>query len=76
MAGPWLKKVKELLLNTPDEEALPWIPSHCDIPSNEKADVLALEGAELNQFFCLHKGHANGSYHINTVSIQEKAHDV
>ena len=26
-----------------------WIPSHCDIPGNERADALAKEGSELNQ---------------------------
>ena len=46
---PWLKKVKNLLLNTPDEVTLLWIPSHCDIPGNDKADALAKEGSELNQ---------------------------
>ena len=36
---------KKLLLNTADEVTVLWIPSHCDIPGNDKADA----GSELNQ---------------------------
>ena len=46
---PWLKEVKKMLLTTPEEVTLLWIPSHCDVPGNERADALAKEGSELNQ---------------------------
>ena len=46
---PWLKEVKRMLLTTREQVTLLWIPSHCDIPGNERADALAKEGSELNQ---------------------------
>ena len=46
---PWLKEVKKILHSTPKEVNLLWIPSHCDIPGNERADELAKEGTKLNQ---------------------------
>lgn len=38
-----------MLLTTREQVTLLWIPSHCDIPGNERADALAKEGSELNQ---------------------------
>jgi ribonuclease HI len=46
---PWLKTIKHLLRQTETNITLLWIPSHCDIPGNERADELAKLGSALNQ---------------------------
>ena len=46
---PWLKKIKEVLFELKEPVTLLWIPSHCDIPGNEKADELAKVGGEFDQ---------------------------
>ena len=46
---PWLKKIKELLYEVQAEVTLLWIPSHCDVDGNERADELAKQGTMLDQ---------------------------
>ena len=46
---PWLKEIKQILFTLEEPVTLLWIPSHCDIPGNEKADELAKAGGELEQ---------------------------
>ena len=36
-------------LATEAKVAIQWIPSHCDIPGNEKADALAKQGSQMPQ---------------------------
>ena len=43
---PWLKEIKKLLFDFPVNVTLLWIPSHCNIPGNERADELAKIGSE------------------------------
>ena len=44
-----VEKGEKRILNTENKVTVHWIPSHCDIPGNDKADALAEEGTELNQ---------------------------
>ena len=46
---PWLKNIKKALFQLGTTVTLLWIPSHCDIPGNDKADELAKQGSEMNQ---------------------------
>ena len=46
---PWLKKIKETLQKIEDEITVLWIPSHCDVGGNEKADELAKQGTLMDQ---------------------------
>ena len=46
---PWLKLAKEELCKTLPKVILLWIPSHCDVEGNERADALAGTGAKMNQ---------------------------
>ena len=45
----WTKEIKEELHGMTTEVTLLWIPSHCDIEGNEKADELARVGTEMSQ---------------------------
>ena len=45
----WIKEIKEELHDMTTDVTLLWIPSHCDIEGNEKADELARKGTEMNQ---------------------------
>ena len=45
----WLKKIKETLQEIEDEITILWIPSHCDVGGNEKADELAKQGTLMDQ---------------------------
>ena len=46
---PWLKEIKKSLFDFPVKVTLLWIPSHCNIPGNERADELAKMGSEMSQ---------------------------
>ena len=46
---PWLKKIKQVIHKTESEIELVWIPSHCGIPGNDRADELANEGTRKDQ---------------------------
>ena len=46
---PWLKQIKKIIFDYPQEITLLWIPSHCGIEGNDKADELAKKGTEKNQ---------------------------
>ena len=46
---PWLKQIKNLAYDMRAEVTLLWIPSHCDVDGNERADELAKHGSELDQ---------------------------
>ena len=45
----WLKKIKSIVFTLEEHTTLLWIPSHCDIPGNERADELAKAGGEMDQ---------------------------
>ena len=44
-----MKLTKEELCKTLPKVILLWIPSHCDVEGNERADALAGTGAKMNQ---------------------------
>ena len=46
---PWMKQIKEAIIDTPNRIILLWIPSHCGVDGNEKADELADKGTLLDQ---------------------------
>ena len=46
---PWLKLIKHTLCRLESKIIMLWIPSHCDIPGNERADELAKLGSNMNQ---------------------------
>ena len=46
---PWLKRIKESLFDIKSTITLLWIPSHCGIDGNDKADELARKGSSENQ---------------------------
>jgi ribonuclease HI len=46
---PWLKQIKDVLSDLMSQVTLLWIPAHCDIEGNERADELARRGTEMNQ---------------------------
>ena len=46
---PWIKQIKDKLHEIPPKIILLWIPSHCDVEGNERADELARLGTEMNQ---------------------------
>jgi ribonuclease HI len=48
-ADPWMKSIKQTLHRMKTNIKLLWIPSHCDIPGNDRADELADRGAKLSQ---------------------------
>jgi len=45
----WLKKIKKQLAEIKSNVTVLWIPSHCDIEGNERADELANKGREKDQ---------------------------
>ena len=45
----WLKEIKKELLNIKSKITLLWIPSHVNIPGNDRADELADRGTKMNQ---------------------------
>jgi ribonuclease HI len=45
----WLKQITDEIYEMDAEMTLLWIPSHCDVDGNERADDLAKQGSELNQ---------------------------
>jgi len=53
----WIKMIKEQLHELPPKIVLLWIPSHCDVAGNERADELARLGTEMEQdnTFITHK---------------------
>ena len=46
---PWLKEIKKILFNLSHSTTILWVPSHCGIPGNGRADELAKAGSELPQ---------------------------
>ena len=46
---PWMKRIKLTLHDMQTNIKLLWIPSHCNIPGNDRADELANRGAKLSQ---------------------------
>ena len=46
---PWLKQIKKKMFELQHSTTLLWVPSHCGIPRNDKADELAKAGSELPQ---------------------------
>ena len=46
---PWLKEIKSMLQRLQNRITVLWIPSHCDVHGNERADELAKLGSALNQ---------------------------
>ena len=46
---PWLKQIKVAVTQTQSQITLLWIPSHCDITGNDKADKLADSGTRMSQ---------------------------
>jgi len=46
---PWVKDIKKELHEMMTGVTLLWIPSHCDIEGNERADELARQGTEMCQ---------------------------
>ena len=40
----WLKLIKKMLAEIQSKVTVLWIPSHCDIEGNERADELANRG--------------------------------
>ena len=45
----WILKIQEQLTKLEADVTILWIPSHCDVPGNEKADELANQGALADQ---------------------------
>ena len=45
----WIKRIKSMLLTITAKVTLLWIPSHCDVEGNERADELAKGGSEKDQ---------------------------
>lgn len=45
----WLKLVKHAIFRLNTLVGVLWIPSHCDVPGNERADELAKRGSTLDQ---------------------------
>ena len=56
-SDPWIKLIKDELHVVIPKVILLWIPSHCDVDGNERADELARKGAEMSQenIFVTHK---------------------
>ena len=54
---PWIKLIKDEIHELLPKIILLWIPSHCDVAGNERADELARKGTELdqNETFVTHK---------------------
>ena len=48
-SDPWMKQIKSAAADTPNKVIVLWIPSHCGIDGNEKADELANKGTLLDQ---------------------------
>ena len=48
-SDPWMKEIKRAAADTPNKVIVLWIPSHCGIDGNEKADELANKGALMDQ---------------------------
>ena len=46
---PWIKQIKEVLFELLPRVILLWIPSHCDVDGNERADDLAKIGTMMEQ---------------------------
>ena len=46
---PWIKQIKELVHQIDTNIKVLWIPSHCGVPGNERADELANIGARMDQ---------------------------
>ena len=46
---PWLKETKKTLYKIKSKIIILWLPSHCKVHRNDKADALANNGAKLNQ---------------------------
>ena len=46
---PWLKQIKMKMFELQYSTTVLWVPSHCGIPGNDKADELAKTGSELPQ---------------------------
>ena len=46
---PWLKKIKLLIQQIRSTITILWLPSHCEVLGNERADELAKEGTLLDQ---------------------------
>ena len=46
---PWLKQIKKKMFELQHSTTLLWVPSHCGIPRNDKADELPKAGSELPQ---------------------------
>ena len=46
---PWIKMIKEELHQLALRVTLLWVPSHCDLEGNERADELANMGTEMEQ---------------------------
>ena len=46
---PWLKQIKNLIWELDCQIHVLWIPSHCGIRGNERADILAEGGTRLGQ---------------------------
>ena len=46
---PWLKQIKMKMFELQYSTTVLWVPSHCGIPGNDKADELAKAGSELPQ---------------------------
>ena len=46
---PWLKLIKQQIMRTRAQISLLWLPSHCEVEGNERADELAKKGAAMCQ---------------------------
>ena len=66
----WIVKIQEQLYKLDAMVTLLWIPAHCDIEGNEKADELAKKGAEKDQ------SGVPVSHKIVTAKIKSKKWDI